>query len=315
VLGSLLGAPECDAVLACVGSSAMFHPQLAVEPILAAPRAEKPLAAFLTPQAERSLALLAANGIAAFRTPEACADALGAYFSWRTPRPAMHGAAPEWPEAVPRHGRLNEAQALALFAALGVPVVEHRIAQPPGFAHELAYPVAAKVLSGRLAHKTESGAVALGIQDRAEFDARVREMLAAAAALPVQGILVERMEAGLGEAIVGYRDDPLFGPLALVGAGGVLAEIYNDCVTRLAPVSEAEAAEMVAAVKGFAPLRGFRGLPPGDLEALARALAALSRLAFAEGRPVLEAEANPVIVKRNGAVAVDALVRLKGGEE
>ena len=119
------------------------------------------------------------------------------------------------------------------------------------------------------------------------------------------------MEPALGEAIVGYRDDPVVGPLVLVGAGGILAELYNDVVLRLAPVDEAGAAEMVAQVRGFAALRGYRGLPQGDLSALARAVAAMSRLALLEGRPVREAEANPVIVKPAGAVAVDALVVLK----
>ena len=124
-------------------------------------------------------------------------------------------------------------------------------------------------------------------------------------------VLVQKMESGLAEAIVGYRDDPVVGPIALVGAGGTLAEIYRDYALRLAPVSEEEAAVMIAEVKGLATLRGYRGLPPGDLHALAQAVAALSRLALLPGRPVAEAEANPVIVKSNGVVAVDALAVMK----
>jgi len=119
------------------------------------------------------------------------------------------------------------------------------------------------------------------------------------------------METGLAEAIVGYRDDPVVGPLVMVGAGGILAELYNDVVLHLAPVDEAGARAMIAAVKGFAVLRGYRGLPKGDLEALARAVVAFSRLALLAGRPVCEAEANPVVVRDNGVVAVDALVVLK----
>jgi hypothetical protein len=97
----------------------------------------------------------------------------------------------------------------------------------------------------------------------------------------------------------------------MVGAGGVLAELYNDVVLRPAPVDEAGALEMIGQVKGFAVLRGYRGLPQGDVQSLARALAALSRLALVPGRPVREAEANPVIVKPDGVVAVDALAVLK----
>jgi acyl-CoA synthetase (NDP forming) len=306
-LDRLLAAPDCDGVLAVVGSSAQFHPQLAVDPIVRSRKSAKPLAAFLTPHAEASLALLAKQDVAAFRTPESCADALAAYFAWRSPRAAPGGKA-EWPAGLPKKGRLDEAQALALFASLGVPVVEHAIAQAPGFSHAIAYPVAAKALSAEILHKTEAGAVRPNVADRAAFDREVRAMLGRVAA---KAILVQKMESGLAEAIVGYRDDALVGPLVLVGAGGTLAEIYRDFALALAPVDEDEAAAMIGKVRGFALLRGYRNLPRGDLRALARAVAAVSRLALLPGRPVAEAEINPLIVKGDGAVAVDALVAMK----
>jgi succinyl-CoA synthetase beta subunit len=121
------------------------------------------------------------------------------------------------------------------------------------------------------------------------------------------------MESGLAEAIVGYRDDAVVGPLVLVGAGGVLAEILRDSVVRVAPVSEEEAADMIGQVRGFAALRGYRNLPRGDLKALARAVSAMSMLALLKGRPVREAEINPLLVKADGVVALDALVALKEG--
>ncbi|MEO8718287.1 MAG: acetate--CoA ligase family protein, partial [Burkholderiales bacterium] len=109
----------------------------------------------------------------------------------------------------------------------------------------------------------------------------------------------------------GYRLDPQVGPLVLVGAGGTLAELYRDFALRLAPVGLEEAREMVAEVRGFAALRGYRNAPRGDLEALAQAVAAYSRLA---ARPdVAEAEINPLIVKAEGVVGVDALVVLRDG--
>ncbi len=323
VLETLLASPACDAVLAVVGSSAMFHPQLAVEPILRSKKSAKPLAAFFTPHAERSLTLLAERGIAAFRTPESCADALAAFFAWRVPRRHVFDAAagsaatvpPEWPDGVPRRGRLDEAQALALFSALRVPTVESAIARAPRYEHGLRYPVAAKILSADIAHKTEAGGVALGISSRGQYDEQVRAMLTAvAAAHPaahVKGIIVQRMEAGLAEVIVGYRHDALVGPLVLVGAGGMLAEIYRNYALRLAPVNDEEAAAMIEEVKGLAPLRGYRNLPRGDLAALAQAVAALSRLALVTGQPVAEAEINPLIVKREGVIAVDGLVVMK----
>jgi acetate---CoA ligase (ADP-forming) len=311
-LDELMSSPDCDGIIGVVGSSAQFHPQVAVKPILEATRGAKPLAAFLTPQADRSLALLAENGIAAFRTPEACADAFRAYFSWRAP-PVRGGQSPAaWPHAVPARGRLDEHQALTLFASLGVPAVEREVASGPKFEHALPYPVAAKILSAELAHKTEAGGVALDIADRAAFDAKVAAMRSTVGgSAPPDRILVQKMERGLAEAIAGYRDDPLVGPVVLVGAGGILAEVYGDVALRLAPVSAEEAEAMIAEVKGFAVLRGYRGLPRGDLRALAQAVAALSRLALLPGRPVAEADINPVIVKSAGAVAVDGLVVLK----
>jgi hypothetical protein len=221
----------------------------------------------------------------------------------------------EWPRGLPRRGRLDEAQALALFSALGVPSVESAIARAPRYEHGLAYPVAAKILSPDIAHKTEAGGVALNIASRSEFDEQARALLASVAATQpaarVEGIIVQRMEAGLAEAIVAYRHDALVGPLVLVGAGGTLAELYADYALRLAPVSEQEAATMIEEVKGLATLRGYRNLPRGDVGALARAVAALSRLALVAGQPVAEAEINPLIVKAKGVVAVDGLVVFK----
>ena len=283
-------ASECDAVLACVGSSAQFHPELAVEPIIGFAGA-KPLVACFMPQADRSLALAAAAGVAAFRTPEACADALAAFLAWNAPREAARLSAPaDLPE-----------NPFALLAALGIPVAQWAIAEAPDFAHALGYPVAVKRLE---AHKTERGGVVLGVGTRDEFEKIVRK-------LNTDRVLVQTMQSGLAEAIVGYRDDPVVGPVVLVGAGGVMTEIYRDYALRMAPVSEKEAGEMIEQVKGLAAIRGYRNLPRGDVKALARAVSALSTLSLLQGRPVREAEINPLIVGADGVVAVDALVTRK----
>jgi acyl-CoA synthetase (NDP forming) len=315
VLEALRAHPDCDAVLAVVGSSAQFHPQLAVKPIVGMPAHAKPLAVFLAPHAEASLRLLADASIPAFRTPEACADALAAYFRWRAPRATAAAPALDWPSDLPGSGALNEAQALKLFAGLGVPTAPCAIATAPDYAHAIAYPVAAKVLSRDIAHKTEAGGIALALTDRAAFEARVPRMLAAVrSAAPqarIEGVLVQAMEKGLAEVIIGYRHDPLIGPVVLVGMGGQLAEIYRDTSVRCAPVDEAEALEMIAEVKGLALLRGYRNLPRGDLSALACVVVAMSQLARMPGHPVVEAEINPLMVRAEGAVAVDGLVILR----
>jgi acetate---CoA ligase (ADP-forming) len=287
-LESLLDWPECDAVLAAVGSSAQFHPDFAVEPILKAKRSAKPLAAFLTPHAERSLAVLAGKGIAAFRTPEACADAFAAYFSWKSPRTAPAIREPKF-----------AADPFAMLASLGIPVVEQALARAPDFAHAVPYPVAAKILGE---HKTNVGGVALNISSH-------EELLSWGRKTGQRELRIQRMESGLAEAIVGYRDDPVVGPTVLVGAGGTLAELYKDFVLRMAPVGEAEALEMIEGVKGLAPIRGYRNLPRGDVKALAKAVAAFSRLCSCN--EVSEAEINPLIVKADGVVAVDALLAQK----
>ena len=127
----------------------------------------------------------------------------------------------------------------------------------------------------------------------------------------IEGVLVQRMEKGLIEAIIGYRHDAMVGPVVLLGSGGTLAEIYQDTVLRLAPVNADEAMQMIDEVKGLAVIRGYRNLPLGDVAALARAIAAFSRLALLPGAPVAEAEINPLIVKADGVVAVDGLLVMR----
>ncbi|HET7672504.1 MAG TPA: acetate--CoA ligase family protein [Burkholderiales bacterium] len=288
-LERLLQSAECDAVLAAVGSSAQFHPEFAVQPILRARRNEKPLAAFLTPHAERSLALLAENGIPAFRTPEACADAFGAFFAWRAPRDTP----------LPNQ-QIDSGSVPELMQSLGIPMAQQQIVEAPRYEHTVTYPVALKRLD--VEHKTEAGGVVLDI-------GAVPELLAAARRMAQPRLLVQKMEKGLAEAIVGYRDDPVVGPLVLVGAGGTLAEIYRDIAVAMAPVTQEEAAALIEKVKGLAVIRGYRNLPRGDVRALARAVSALSRLAFAAN--VREAEINPLIVRREGVVAVDVRLVLK----
>ena len=322
-LDTLMAAPEFALVLATVGSSAQFQPELAVKPIVDCARGKKPLAVFLTPQADETLRLLARHGIAAFRTPEACADAIAAYLAWRDPPAAVDTRAERLAQAcallqAAQGDVLDEQQSLALFRALGVPVVSSLIIDPsaPPPALPFAFPVAAKVLSRDITHKSDAGAVALEIASPAELGERTRALVAGARqrhpAARIEGVLVEPMERGIAEVLVGYRLDAQAGPVVTVGMGGTLAEIYRDYAVRVAPVSAPEAAAMIAEVRGLAVLRGHRGKPPGDLDALAEAVAALSTLASLSEPVVLEAEINPLIVRPagQGAAAIDGVVRL-----
>lgn len=314
-LDILLTAPEFDLVLAVVGSSARFQPELAVKPIVECAGHAKPLAAMLVPDAPQALASLTAAGVPCFRTPEACADAIAAVFKRRQPGPPAlcHGDSFAGAKA------LSEAQAYGVLEQLGVPHAPfelRRLDAPvdntaaPGF----GFPVVAKVCSAEIPHKTEVGGVLLNIGDAQALDAALGTLRANLQARAPQAacdeVLIQPMTRGLGEVLVGYRIDPEAGPIVMLAAGGIWAEIAKDRSIRLAPVSVEVAREMVSEVNALKPLTGLRGKPRGDLEALAQAVSALSQLALRPDLRVHEAEVNPLLVmpQGQGVAAVDALV-------
>jgi len=319
VLGELLASDHCDAVLAVVGSSSQFHPKLAVEPIVEAMPTSKPMAVFLVPDAVQSLELLREAGIAAFRTPESCADAIAAYFNWQLPSTAttrQDTAAASKLLGAAAGKQLNEHAACNVFAALGVPVAATQIIKVPGERVGLRFPVVAKILSPDILHKTEAGGVVVNIATPGALQSAAEQILAKVkASLPqarIDGILVQEMKKGRAELILGYKRDPQVGPVVVLGVGGTLAEIYRDYCVRIAPVSESAAREMIEEVKGLALIRGYRGQAKGDLDALARAVADFSGLALVQGCTVNEAEINPLIVgsEGDGVAAVDGLIVL-----
>jgi len=123
-------------------------------------------------------------------------------------------------------------------------------------------------------------------------------------------VLVQKMVRGLAEVIVGYRRDPAVGPVVMLGAGGIAAELQPQTSLRIAPVTPDTARGMIEELKPLGVLRGYRGLPRGDCDALAAAVRAMSLLALLDGRTVSEAEINPLIVlaEGEGVFAVDGLV-------
>jgi acetate---CoA ligase (ADP-forming) len=320
----LLAAPEFDLLLVVVGSSARAQPEATVRPIIESAGAGKPLAAFIAPDAPAALAALAGAGVPNFHTPEACADAIAAALSRRPPRSSFASRPDVGGRDHYRHdeegGRvLDELAAGALLDRLGIartPAVtlDAAIGQAPAL--PFPYPVAVKVLSAEIAHKSDVGGVALDVSDGTALVAAIRDISTRVAerqpGARVARVLVQAMVAGLGEALVGYRVDRDVGPLVMVAAGGLFTEIARDRSLRLAPVDLAQAQEMIAEVRGLLPLAGYRGRPKGDLDGLARTIVALSRLA--DDPAIAEAEINPLIVRAagDGVVAVDALVKLAG---
>jgi acyl-CoA synthetase (NDP forming) len=338
VLSELLASDESDAVVAIIGSSAQNTSVIRDRILKAGPHGTRPLAVFLAPRADEGLKFLEENGMAGFRTPESCAEAVNAYLNWKapsTPAPAPPGlvaaadaALSAWgsdPQATPGSGnrawgsdpvRLNERDSCALFSALGIPAADSIVMKDPDTIGGGPGSFALKILSPDIAHKTDAGLVRLAVpagRVRGETERLLEDARARQPGARIDGVLVQRMESGLAEVIVGFRRDPEVGPVVILGAGGVAAELKQSLSVRIAPVRIEEAERMIDEVRELALLRGYRNLPRGDCAALAQAISAMSFLAEVRARTVLEAEINPLIVKREGegVVAVDGLVVLE----
>lgn len=320
VASELLASDHCDMLVAVAGSSAQFQPEITVGSLVKADKHGKPLAVFIAPHAEAGLEQLAAAGIAGFRIPETCADAVNAWSNWVMPRDVPDPGA----EVIARvtqaiamlDGRSpNEADASVIFGQIGISTARAEVIREPGEAVGISFPVVAKILSADVPHKTDAGGVILKIADAASLRIAAGTILERVAAkhpeAQIDGILVQQMEAGsLAEVILGFRRDPEVGPIVVLGVGGVLAEVYKDAAIRLAPIAADDARAMIEEVKGLAVIRGYRGLPRGDCAALAAAIVSMSHLAAVES--IAEAEVNPLFVKPEGegVTAVDGLVIL-----
>jgi acyl-CoA synthetase (NDP forming) len=214
-------------------------------------------------------------------------------------------------------GVLTTDLALGLCAAFGVPTAEWAVVSDVESALVAAtaieYPVALKVLSPDVPHKSDVGGVALDIGSpealRAEFAALVARVEERVPGAQVSGMLVQRMlrSSKAREVILGGKHDPSFGPVVMFGLGGVYVEVFGDVAFRLAPVTREDAAAMINEVQGSLLLHGVRGEPPADVEAIVEALLALSQLLIACPEAA-EIDINPLFVLEDGVAAVDARV-------
>ena len=215
-------------------------------------------------------------------------------------------------------GPLSEATSRELLADAGVSFLPSRLVggarEAARAAEEIGFPVAMKIVSPDIPHKTEIGGVSLGVADGASVAqeyARLTERAARARpSAVIEGVLITPMAPRGVEIIVGARRDPVFGPVVMVGTGGIQAELFRDVATRVGAVDHAEARRMVRETRGHALLTGFRGRPPADLDAVADLLVTVSRFAVANADRIETLELNPVVVREegHGAVALDALV-------
>ncbi len=218
-------------------------------------------------------------------------------------------------------GIMPAESALRLFEEFAIPVaptiLTHSADQAAAAAEQMGFPVALKIESANVAHKSDIGGVALNLANPNQVrDAYTRILAAAGQRAPeakIDGVIVQRMAPDGVEMILGVKRDPLFGPVVLCGFGGILVEVLNDVAVGIPPLSRAQAEDLVRQLRGFAILGGVRGKPCADLDALCGAIVGLSRLASSLGDQLAGLDINPLIVlpQGSGVVAVDALVEIQ----
>ncbi len=317
-----------DAALTITVTPIMVTP-LAIAGGIAAARnpACKPLlSVFMTEPGFFAQARAVAGLPAVFRYPEAAVGALAGVVRYaERASTAAAGAEPAVMQpsgivaaAIRRGpGYLPPDEAFALLEEAGIAVAPFRLTGDPALVDEAAaavgFPVVLKAFGDELVHKSELGAVVLGLTSSKELGralAAMRERLSQAGVQP-DGFLVQRQVRGGREAILGITRDPAIGPLVMAGLGGVAVEVWNDVSFRVAPIGPADAAAMVAELRGAPLLGAFRGRPAGDVAALERALVRLAALAAAHPE-IAECDVNPLLVldEGRGCVAVDVRIRL-----
>ncbi len=313
---------DCDLVVMVVGSSAKFRPDQAVEPLVKFGKYKKPLAVYIAPEAPEALKVLQQHDIACFRTPESCAEGIRAYLNTKAPKKNIEKSYNFENISNKLKGssnkNLSEKNSLEIFKEIGINTVHFEIfsneEQAKHFASILGFPVAIKILSNDFLHKTEIGGVELNINSIKDLIYRYQKLSKISNKLNIKEnekkYLMQKMENGLTEIILGYRVDKLVGPIVMIGSGGVMSEIYDDKSIRIAPVDISDAMEMIKEVKSLIRVQGFRGLPQADMKVLAQAIVQISQLASV--REIKDAEINPIIIKegQEGLVAVDGLITL-----
>jgi acetyltransferase len=218
------------------------------------------------------------------------------------------------PALPPANGRIEDLQDENLTLLLQ----RHRIATPrqalvssaadaAGKAREIGFPVALKLIAAEVVHKTESGAVVLGLKSPEEVQAEGQKLLSKT--LGKGQLLIQEMVQGT-EVLLGARSDPQYGPFLMVGLGGILVEVLRDVAIRLLPVDDGEAREMLKELRGYKILEGVRGQKPRDVEALVRAMVGLSEIFAAHRDHLSDLEINPLMVRAEGTGAAAVDVRL-----
>jgi acetyl-CoA synthetase (ADP-forming) len=213
---------------------------------------------------------------------------------------------------------LLEPEAKTLCQEYGIPVTKFRVAtsveEAVKFAEGIGYPVVLKIVSPEVIHKFDVGGVVLNLQSASEVKAAYEKIIESVKKhkpnAKIVGILVQEMAPTSTEVIVGSTKDPQFGPALMFGLGGIFVEVLKDVTFRIAPITESDAREMIAEVKAYPILKGYRGQPPADINAIVSILLNTSKLVM-EHLEIKELDLNPIMVYEKGAKTVDARVILE----
>jgi acetyltransferase len=333
-LGAVLADTNVDAAIAAfvppLGVRQVDVASSIVEAFQAQGESRKPILAVLMGRQgfPEGRAELHEAGVPAYTFPESAARALAAmvrYHQWlerpvqdpgrfAVDREAVRGVIQG--SRTEGRVRLKEHEALAVLAAYGIPVVEHRLVTTHAEAREAArdcgYPVVIKAVAPGVAHKTDVGAVRVDIRNAGELDVAFGELVrdVGEAGIDLEGILVQRFASGGRETILGMSTDPSVGPILMFGLGGIYVEVLKDVAFRLAPVSEVDAREMLSGIRGARLLEELRGDPGVDQDAIVEAIQRLSQLVV-DFPEIEELDVNPLLAFADGSLAVDCRIALR----
>jgi acetyl-CoA synthetase (ADP-forming) len=213
---------------------------------------------------------------------------------------------------------LTEFESKELLTAIDIPIPKQSLVLASKGVEDIlkncetiGFPVVMKLMSDKIVHKSDAGAVKLGIQDAAAAQRAFTDLLTIECDDPTKAISIQQMApAPIAEIIIGSISDPQFGPAIMFGIGGVLVEVMKDVSFRIAPISDFDADEMLHEIKGYVLLDGFRGRDVADFEAIKDTLKKVSTLVW-EHQEIAEMDLNPLFIYKDGILAVDARIILK----
>jgi acetyltransferase len=318
--------PEAGAVVVATAGRASQAQQV----IRLRDKSSKPIIFMTTggEETEEGLAQLRQSHVPLFDSTRRMAGAMGGFFAhhrrrklWRQRKNTSSAQkSSAIPTLKPGPHYLTEHASKELLAHWGIPCTReirtHSAADAVKAAKSLGYPVALKLESEHIPHKTEAGVVRLGLQNDDQVKQAFSEIVASGIKFAPQAkgapVLVQEMVSDGVEVIVGLSQDPHFGPVLLVGLGGIFVEVFKDTAMRVCPITENDAREMLEELRGAKLLKGFRGKGAADIDALVKAILSVSQLSqdLADRRPELDINPLVVLPKGQGVKAVDARITL-----